>query len=68
MHKIVGRVNDCESPIEHCEYCSNDRSEIRMSTVQVTLLAALKKIKRTGPHKLTNRAAKWEESDGLVYY
>lgn len=31
-------------------------------------MVATLKMKRTRLHKLANRAAEWEESDGLVYY
>lgn len=38
------------------------------SEKEAEVVSALKKMKRTGLRKLANRAAEWEESDGLVYY
>lgn len=38
------------------------------SEKEAKVIATLKRMKKTEPHKLANRAAEWEELDGLVYY
>lgn len=60
LHQIASTVIAGLNPVEErIRECSKKEAEV---------VAALKRMKRAGPRKLTNRAAKWEESDGLVYY
>lgn len=38
------------------------------SNKEAKVVANLERMQRTGPRKLTNGAAEWEEDNGLVYY
>lgn len=53
---VIAGPNPIEEQIREC------------SEKEAEVISALEKMKRTGPRKLTNGAAEWEESDGLVYY
>lgn len=60
LNQIAATVIASPNPIE---------KQIRESSKkEAKVVAALEKMKRTGPCKLADRAAKWEESDKLVYY
>lgn len=59
LHHITSTVIAGPNPVEErIRECSEKEAEV---------VSALK-MKRTRLHKLANRAAEWEESDGLVYY
>ena len=50
-------------------YVSNDELErcTREAVVQeAEVLQGLEKLRKSGPHRLTDGTLKWEESDGLV--
>lgn len=60
LHQIASMVIAGLNPVEEwIRECSKKEAKV---------VSALEKMKRTGPQKLTNGAAEWEESDGLVYY
>lgn len=60
LHQITSTVIASPNPVkERIRECSEKEAEV---------VSALEKMKRTGPRKLTNGAAEWKESDGLVYY
>lgn len=60
LHQIASTVIAGPNPVEErIRECSEKEAKV---------VSALEKMKRTGPRKLANGAAEWEESDGLVYY
>lgn len=60
LHQIASMVVAGPNPIEEqIRECSAKEAEV---------ISTLEKMKRTGPQKLANGAAEWEESDRLVYY
>lgn len=60
LHQITSTVITGPNPVEErIRECSEKEAEV---------VSALEKMKRTGPQKLTNGAAEWEELDRLVYY
>lgn len=60
LHQIASTVIADPNPVkERIRECSEKEAEV---------VSALEKMKRTGPRKLANGAAEWEESNGLVYY
>lgn len=60
LHQIASTVIASPNPVEErIRECSEKEAEV---------VFALERMKRTGPRKLANGAAEWEESDELVYY
>lgn len=60
LHQIASMVVAGLNPVEE---------RIReYSEKEAEIVSTLEKMKRTGPQKLANGAAEWEESNGLVYY
>lgn len=60
LYQIASTIITGPNPVEERIQESSEKESKVVST--------LEKIKWTRPHKLTNRAAEWEEIDGLVYY
>ena len=60
LHAIAATVVAGPNPLEdQIRKCVEKEAEV---------VSALEKMRRTGPRKLANGAAEWEEEDGLVYY
>lgn len=60
LHQIASTVIASPNPVEEWIW--------EYSEKEAEVVAALKRMKRTGPHKLANEVAEWKESDKLVYY